>query len=368
MNLRDSFIRDYDAKSGHLAAPTAEEVESRLEFLALLAAERGVPFEGGTIGESTDGRPIFGMLIGGGPLKISLTGGAHSDEPGGPLAALTLAAWLLRQDKLLAETSWRICPHVNPDGAAVNAKWFAEPPHIEDYVRNVHRDLPGEDVEFNYPAPSPSTKEPREENLAVADFLRDGAPYDLHVSLHGMGFAEGAWWLIGEDWVPRTGQLRDALREHFATLDIGVHDIDRKGDKGFTRIERGFSTTPTSIAMRAFFEREKDPDTANLFLPSSMEFVQSLGNDPLVMVSEIPIFRLHGGGEISDPPDDNTPFQRFRPRLRALKAKPEAQAAEELKALIAEFDIRPVPFHTQIEAIAGGVLLAVEFLLNERES
>ncbi len=362
---RAAFLSDYEAQRATLAAPTAREIESRLIALASAASNASCTLKTSVVGSSREGRAIHGIIIGEGPLHVSITAGAHSDEPGGPLAALALADWLVRQPELRSKTTWRICPHVNPDGAEVNAAWFAEPPKLDSYVESVHRDLPGEDVEFNYPAPTDSPKTPRKENIAVADFLREGAPYHLHASLHGMGFAEGAWWLIGEKWAARTGALRGSLRAHFQSLDIGVHDIERNGDKGFTRIERGFSTTPTSLAMRDYFLREGDTETADLFLPSSMELVESFGGDPLVMVSEIPIFRIHGGGEFPDPPGDDTPFMRFRPRLRQLKSTAGAGATADLANLFKEFDVRPVPFSTQVKAIAGGVLLAVEFLLQD---
>ena len=42
--------------------------------------------------------------------------------------------------------------------------------------------------------------------------------------------------------------------------------------------------------MRAFFEARDDKETAALFRSSSMEYVRSLGGDPLCYVTELPLF------------------------------------------------------------------------------
>ncbi len=344
--------------------PTSEELGERLAELLAEARDAGLPFDVYTIGASREGRPLYAVAAGEGPVRVSITAGAHSDEPGGPLAAMTLIRWLLRDQEgrgWLARAAWRICPHVNPDGAERNAAWFREPPDIETYAHHVFREPPGEDVEFNYPAENQG-RPARPENQAAASFLRSGGPYHLHFSLHGMAYAEGAWWLIGKDWVDRTKGLRERLASLFARKEWGVHDIERRGEKGFTRIERGFSTTPTSTAMREFFLGENDPETAQLFLPSSMEFVQSLGGDPLVMVSELPIFRLHGGGEIPDPPGQDTPFLSFRGRLKEAQKQLQSGNSEPLRDLVREFDVRPVSFAKQAETLVEAVIAAAQFI------
>jgi hypothetical protein len=183
-----------------------------------------------------------------------------------------------------------------------------------------------------------------------------------------MALAEGAWWLVGREWVDRTDDLRRRLADLFNRLGLGRHDIDRRGEKGFTRIERGFSTTPTGTAMRAYFEARGEPETARLFLSSSMEYVQSLGGDPLVMVSEIPMFRIHGGGRVPDPPGQETPFTRVRGRLDGVRAALKREDRGPLEALVEEFDIRPVPFRRQVQGIVLGVLAAVTWLMDRQEN
>ena len=151
------------------------------------------------------------------------------------------------------------------------------------------REKPGDDMEFGFPRDSQDPGA-RPENRAVADFLAGGAPFDLHGSFHSIAFASGPWFLIEPAWVDRTGGLRESLRKRVRSMGYGLFDVDRGGEKGFRRIDEGFSTRPDSRSMIAFFEQRGDPGMAAKFRPSSMEYVRSLGGDPFTFVSEMPLF------------------------------------------------------------------------------
>jgi hypothetical protein len=244
---------------------------------------------------------------------VSLVGGAHADEPVGPLTLELLAGYLagLPQDApLLADWSWWIVPHVNPDGAAINAAWSEHLVPLPDggkgydlglYRRSVVRELPGDDIEFGYPR-GPKDAGARPENRAVADFLAPGAPFALHGSFHSIGFAAGPWFLLERTWQARTAELRRHLTRRVRRAGYQLHDVDRGGEKGFTRIAEGFTTRPDSESMRDHFLALGEPETASLFRPSSMEMVRSLGGDPLTFVSEMPLFLAPAAGR--DAPDD----------------------------------------------------------------
>jgi len=184
--------------------------------------------------------------------------------------------------------TWYIVPHVNPDGEARNAEWSA--PGLQAgvfdlglYLKHAMREKPGDDIEFGFP-------DLRPENRAVADFLAGGAPFVLHGSFHSIAFAPGPWFLIEPAWIDRTAGLRNALRERVRALGYNLFDVDRGGEKGFRRIDEGFSTRPDSRAMIAWFEERGDRETAAKFRPTSMEYVRSLGGDPFTFVSEMPLF------------------------------------------------------------------------------
>ncbi|MEM8885718.1 MAG: peptidase M14 [Planctomycetota bacterium] len=228
------------------------------------------------LGHSEEGRPIEGLVLGDGPRRMSLVAGAHADEPVGPC---TLRAFDAAPD------GWTcvIVPDVNPDGAARNAVWWDRFPDRDAYRAHRRRELPGRDVEFGYPAMRP-------ENEAVSAFLRAHGPFDLHLSLHGMGEQEGALLLIERSWVDRTRELRAAYADALRDAGLPLLDRDRDGEKGFEYIGPGFWTTPRSDAMRAHFEALGDAETAARFHRNSMEFVRSLGGDPLCLVTEIPLF------------------------------------------------------------------------------
>jgi len=98
-----------------------------LDIEAILAGDPARrPVEGQVIGHSRQGRSIRAFDLGSGPIRISLIGGCHADEPVGPAMLEKLATHLgtlAPTHPLLVEMRWQIVPHVNLDGAAVNALW-----------------------------------------------------------------------------------------------------------------------------------------------------------------------------------------------------------------------------------------------------
>ena len=58
-----------------------------------------------------------------------------------------------------------------------------------------------------------------------------------------------------------------------------------------------------SKLMAKHFRDLGDESTAQLFRPSSMEAIRSLGGDPLTLVSEMPLFIAPGVGDLIGPPD-----------------------------------------------------------------
>jgi hypothetical protein len=284
------------------------------------------------VGRSREGREILGAVLGRGDLHVSLIGGCHADEPVGPDMLRRLSAFLAAlppDDPLLAGATWYVVPHVNPDGEARNAAWSgATLPAVDHrgaedrvydlaaYLRHVIRERPGDDVEYGFPI-GEDDADARPENRAVALFLAPGAPFHLHGSFHSIAFATGPWFLIEPAWIERTAGLRDALRERVHSLGYELFDVDRGGEKGFRRIDEGFSTRPDSVSMRRFFEERGEPGTAALFRPTSMEHVRSLGGDPLTLVSEMPLFlRSLEEGETGRPDDPR--FRAWRERLAFL--------------------------------------------------
>jgi len=313
------------------------------------------PPPGRTIGSSREGREITGSVLGRGDRHVSVIGGCHADEPVGPAMLRRLVAFLSSRpadDPLLSRFTWYVVPHVNPDGEARNAAWsdvtLATVDHLgaEDrtydlalYLRHVVREKPGDDVEFGFPR-SADDLGARPENRAVAAFLAGGAPFVFHGSFHGMGFASGPWFLLDEAWIDRTADLREALRRSVALMGYRPFDVDRGGEKGFRRIDEGFTTRPNSVAMRAWFESRGDSAMAALFRPSSMEYVRSLGGDPLTIVSEMPLFlRPLEEGENGRPDD---------PRFRAFPHRGAGRSPEEVRDEAERSGVRGMPLRDQM--------------------
>lgn len=307
----------------HQAFRTQEELRLHLEKVAPDFVE---------IGASREGRPMYGYTMGRGEVPVSIIAGSHADEPVGPMTAQALPElFAIHRPDMLRSHTFSVVPQMNPDGAERNRPWFAPEPDFTTYAAHAVRELPGDDIEFGF-GEGPDI---RPENVAAMDFLRPHAPYGAHFSLHGMGFAEGAWFLFHREWGSRIDPLIQTLTDRCKKKAMPFHDIDRKGDKGFTRICEGFCTTPDSVSMKDFFLRENDPDTAAKFHPSSMEFIRSLGGDPICVVSEMPLFLLTKGHSSLDDPI----FLRFRDEMK--RGVP-------VEELIQHYGIETVPIALQM--------------------
>ena len=314
------------------------------------------------IGRSRDGRPIGAWRGGRGPRSVSLVAGCHPDEPVGPATLRRLSGWLATRpdhDPAITELRWSIIPHANPDGEAANAVWATRTLEVSDhqgaadhgfdlaaYSAGVMREAPGDDVEFGFPR-SAGDVGARPENRAIADFLAGSAPYAVHGSFHGMAFAPGPWFLLEAGWVDRTTAMRERLRKRVREMDYLLFDPDRGGEKGFSRIDEGFTTRPDSGAMRRHFLEHGDPETAALFRPSSMEHVRSLGGDPLTFVSEMPLFLLPPPGTPCEFPDPATGTEGRVAFHGWLADQFGGRSAVEAIRAAAHHGIRPMPIRDQ---------------------
>ena len=307
------------------------------------------------VGHSRSGRDIYAYIFGSGPYRVSITAGAHADEPIGPITA-TMLPHLIQGvfPELLKHVTFYVVPNVNPDGTHQNLAWCDTNAPVYDfkqYFRHRVRELPGDDVEFNYGDPIVS----RPENQAAMRFFEANAPFNAHFSLHGMALAEGAWFLICQDWVKRAAYLMQQLSALCDGLSFPLHDMERHGEKGFHRIQSGFCTTPISTAMQDFFLARNEPDTASCFLPSSMEYITSLGGVPLCMVSEIPLFRIRAS-------EDPLKHSNFKSCLENLHALQQDASDDDLECLMQSFDIQAVPKLLHIRLQFGMIVLALESL------
>ncbi|MCZ6726238.1 MAG: M14 family zinc carboxypeptidase [Acidobacteria bacterium] len=335
----------------------------------LVAGDASQPVDGTLLGQSREGRGVLGWRLGQGSCHVSLIAGCHADEPVGPETLRRLVALLasLQGDEpLLTDYTWLLVPDANPDGAERNAAWARRTVTLVDsagkadrgfdlaaYALGVVRELPGDDVEFGFPR-SAQDSAARPENRAIAAFLAAGAPFSLHGTLHGMGLAPGPWFLLEPAWIERTGELRDDLRRLVGSLGYGLLDIDRQGDKGFVRIDEGFSTRPDSRAMAAHFMARDEPETAELFRPSSMEYVRGLGGDPLTFVSEMPLFLMPEPAETTDPRVAFRAGTAARLELHHwLDELARRGEGESVRRAAAERGIRPMPIRDQMRLQVG---------------
>jgi hypothetical protein len=276
---------------------------------SVLSTSPASPEDGMEIGRSREGRAVRAFRLGTGPRRVSLLAGCHADEPVGPRLLRHLAGYLAGlppDDPLSKDYEWWLVPHINPDGEARNRSWYGADDAVYDlprYLAGRVRELPGDDIEFGFPVHE-DDRDARPEPRAVYQWWNaDPRPFALHVSLHGMGFAAGPWFLIDRSWRDRCDLLKTRCATAVAALGYTLHDVERQGEKGFIRLGRGFCTRPDSRYMREHFLALGDQETASRFRPSSMETARGLGGDSLTLVTEMPLFITPGVGEELGPPD-----------------------------------------------------------------
>ncbi len=327
-----------------------KDIEPYLNSLSGVELER--------IGASREGSPLWGIRFGNGEKAVSVIAGCHADEPAGPVVAQWLPVMLARHfPELLEQYRFHVIAQMNPDGAVRNAPWLAWSLNLLEYARGVVRELPGDDIEFGFSA----TDSTRPECQAAQQFLEKGAPYHAHFSLHGADYAEGAWFLASPERMADYTSWMNALGTFCDDTGMPLRDIDRKGEKGFSRIREGFSTTPNSEAMRRYFMEQGDQGTADRFMPSSMEFVSALGGSPACIVSEVPLFRLKPPCDAPRSTDQPIPLQ-FKQELQAILQLPEAQQTEALDTILCDYEIAAVPIDLQVRLISAMIVLALKHI------
>ncbi len=315
------------------------------------------------LGTSEEGRPIAGITLGHGPETVTLVAGAHADEPVGPETLRTFVLGALEHrgwqgggfHELFERLTFRVIPQVNPDAEARNRPWIEAWPEIEPYLRHRVREQPGRDVEFGFPVM-------REENRLASRFLFGFSPISLHMSLHGMGFSEGAMLLIERNWVGRTEALRAAFVASASEAGLGLHDHDRGGEKGFDYVDPGFWTTPEGTAMREHFQAQGDLETARKFFASSMELARLTGYDagrrrhPLCLVTELPLFVIER--EYEHEAGVPSAYLALREELPELQLRLER--GESIRDALDSFQLRPLGLETAVRLQLRCIELGLE--------
>ena len=91
--------------------------------------------------------------------------------------------------------------------------------------------------------------------------------------------------------------------------------------------------------MRAHFLVLGDSETAEKFHDSSMEFVRSLGGDPLCLVTELPLFLIN---RVPDDEPEGVPETYLRFKQVLPQAKLAASNGRPTGPFLDEFDLSPV--------------------------
>jgi hypothetical protein len=283
------------------------------------------------LGFSREGRPILALKVGQGPRTVAVTANAHAEEAAGTVTCLRLLQALLEQPAgafWLQEATFHCIPTANPDGLWRNRDWLEGTFDLARFLRFRTRDLPGEDVEFGYLSEADGAVRP--ENRAVAGYLGSLPGLDAYISLHSLDFAGGAWFLLqASDW---TGQepFLASVEEACAREGVPLHDEDRAGQKGFTRLRPGFHTSPTAEAMRAFFGAAGQDDLAQQFRLNSLQFVRQCHGTPLAVVSELPLAYAPELADMTPAEGTRSDVERRRQAVQAVALDDLAQTLNQL--------------------------------------
>ena len=172
------------------------------------------------------GGRFFAYRIGRGPLRVSLIGGCHADEPVGPRFLLRLVRFLagaagaeLRRGRdVVRHPAYKpgrgggecgLADHrrrIGTTSSRISATGFGNSPGTTSNSASPH---------------GAADAGARPENRAAWQFWQGGAPYHLHVSMHGMSVAAGPYFLVERSWWQRLGEMAATLTREVE--GAGVH-------------------------------------------------------------------------------------------------------------------------------------------------
>ncbi|MFC4471156.1 M14 family zinc carboxypeptidase [Streptomyces xiangluensis] len=136
-------------------------------------------------GESRAGRPLWVLSFGRGERQVLTVAGAHANEPVGGVSAMALAEEFVRDPRVLEEwgCTWHFLLCLDPDGAALAERRFAERPTLEEYYRGFYRPAFAGQPEF--PPVKADPRPPLPESRALTRLLDELRPV-VQFSLHGV--------------------------------------------------------------------------------------------------------------------------------------------------------------------------------------
>lgn len=164
--------------------------------------------------EGAAGTPVHDHLI---------VAGVHPNEPIGFLTAYRLAEALLTDPTLRAAlpARWHLVACIDPDGARMNERWYADPADRNFYARWFYRPAPDEQVEWSFPTDYKRAYFDRvlPETLGLMRLIDEVRP-ELYVSLHNGEFG-GVYYYLTRP-VPELTDLLHAVPESLGLpLDVG---------------------------------------------------------------------------------------------------------------------------------------------------
>ncbi|MBA8794192.1 hypothetical protein FHX74_001797 [Friedmanniella endophytica] len=196
----------------------AEQHPGRVSRRRIGTSRLGEPIHVYTV----DGREVAGQA-GSADREHLLVGGVHPNEPIGFHTAHELASTVLTDQALrrAVPARWHVVPCVDPDGARMNERWYADPSDRNFYARWFYRPAPDEQVEWSFPTDYRDAyfDAMMPEALALMRLI-DAVRPDLYVSLHNGEFG-GVYYYLSRRVPSLTETLHAVPASLGLPLDVG---------------------------------------------------------------------------------------------------------------------------------------------------
>lgn len=273
------------------AMPSFTKFCSVDELTKLAESLASSEFDVNVVGRSASGRPVHHVRFGKGRRKALFVGFPHPNEPIGGMTAFSILT-LLRQrhDQLVnADVEWHVIPCADPDGALLNEGWSQKEFVLREYMRQVHRQEPCDQVERSFPITYKKVKfdKPIVETKILQGVFASVKP-DFYHSLHN-AYAGGALYMLNRD-IPR----KYYPRLHRLLVDHGI-PIQASAAFGgvFERYSEGVEELFTVRKYYDYLETttSSPEDGMHNAGSCSWEYLAGINRDCLSFAAELPYLR-----------------------------------------------------------------------------
>lgn len=250
------------------------------------------------VGESRKHHPLYCLKIGSGSQTALMYGCPHPNEPIGCMMLEQLSRMLCEQEAFLnqLDTTFYMIKAIDPDGLKLNEGWLKGPFTYANYASHFFRPNTTQQVEWTFPISYKEYEfhEPIPETQAIMNLMERLRP-DFVYSLHNASFG-GVYFYVSHYDKELIEKLPNAAKRVDLPLNLGEPEC-------------AFSKTFASAVyeyLRStqyydYYEANLPGDPASYMIGggSSLDYMQSISPDTLVMMCEEPYFYCPDSNDLS---------------------------------------------------------------------